>query len=322
MINWGILGLGKIAGKFAKDLQLVADASLHAVASRSQDKADAFAKEHHATAAYASYEELIEDPNVDVIYVATPHKYHADWTMACLRAGKAVLCEKPFAMNEKQVRAMIDAAKAHQVFLMEALWTRFFPSTRYVLEACQSGKIGTLRSVQADFGFTADYDPEGRLFNKALGGGALLDIGIYPLYISYLLLGNPEHVSAQAHLGPTGVDHSNAMMLAYPGDVQAMLTSTLTAATQTEAWIYGSKGAIRMHSRFHHCEKVSIYEGQEEVETLTFPYPGGGYQFEIEEVVRCLQQGKLESDLMSHQNSLDLIRLLDQVRSMVGLDYE
>ena len=248
-IGLGIIGLGKIAGKFSADLKFVEGTELYAVASRSQQNADAFASEHNAKKAYGSYLQLIQDVDVDVIYVATPHVHHAEISIACLKAGKAVLCEKPFAMNSAQVREMIASAVQNKVFLMEALWTRFFPSTQHVLELCASGQIGDIRMVQADFGFSAEYDITKRLFNKALGGGALLDIGIYPLYLSYLLLGNPLQVAAQAHIGETGVDHSIAMLLKYAGDAQAILSSTLTATTQTEAWIYGSKGAIQMHSK-------------------------------------------------------------------------
>jgi predicted dehydrogenase len=321
MIRWGIIGLGKIAGKFCLDLKLVEGTKLFAVASRSQEKADAFASEHGASKAYGSYDQLIHDSDVDVVYVATPHVHHAEISIACLKAGKGVLCEKPFAMNTSQVQEMIMTASQNKVFLMEALWTRFFPSTQYVLELCSSGQIGNVRMVQADFGFSAEYDTTKRLFNKGLGGGALLDIGIYPVYLSYLLLGYPQLINAQAHIGETGVDHSIAMMFKYPGDTHAILSSTLTANTQTAAWIYGSEGAIQMHSRFHHCEKVSIYKGQELIETLDFSYSGGGYQFEIEEVVACMREGRTESKRMSYKNSQDLINLLDQVREAVSLSY-
>lgn len=320
-IKWGVIGLGKIAGKFCEDLALVGAVELHAVASRSLENAKTFAQTHGAEVAYGDYQSIMRDPQVEVIYIATPHTFHAELAIACLEAGKAVLCEKPFAMNTAQVTRMVQAAEKNSVFLMEAMWTRFFPSTRLVLDLIQSGEIGSVRLVQADFGFTAAYDTEKRLFNKTLGGGALLDIGIYPLYLSLLSLGTPSNVQASAHIGPTGVDHSLGMLLSYGGDAQAVLSATLTATTQTEAWIYGSEKSIHMHQRFHHCEKISIYNGHDLERTLDFPYEGIGYHFEIQEVVECLQSGKLQSEKMTHQDSLKLINLLDLVREKIDLHY-
>lgn len=321
-IKWGVIGLGKIAGKFCEDIHLVPAAELFAVASRSLDNAKSFAQTHGAQVAYGDYQSIMQDSHVDVIYIATPHTLHAELTIQCLEAGKAVLCEKPFAMNASQVQRMVHAAEKNNVFLMEAMWTRFFPSTRHVLDLVHKGTIGKVRMVQADFGFTADYDVDKRLFNKTLGGGSLLDIGIYPLYLSMICMGTPEDIQASAHIGPTGVDHSLGMLLKYPGDAQAVLSATLTATTQTEAWVHGSEKSIHMHQRFHHCETLSIYQGHELESTIEFPHQGIGYHFEIQEVVDCLQAGKLESEKMTHQDSLNLISLLDQVREKIDLRYE
>lgn len=321
-IKWGIIGLGKIATKFAQDLTTLEGGELFAVASRSQQKADEFAVTHHATKAYGDYQSLMADAEVEVIYVATPHVSHAQVTMDCLNHGKAVLCEKPFAMNLQQVEQMLKTAAEKKVFLMEALWTRFFPSTQKVLDLIHSGEIGAVRLVQADFGFIADFEPEKRLFNKSLGGGALLDIGIYPLYLSMICMGLPQAIQATAYMGPTDVDHSVNMMLKYGDDQHAMLSATLTATTQTEAWIHGSKKSIHMHQRFHHCDRLSIYNGHELESTLDFPFDGIGYHFEITEVMNCLRSGQLESKKMSHQDSRNLMQLLDQTRKVIGLNYE
>ena len=321
-IKWGIIGLGKIAGKIADALKLVDGAELYAVASRTQEKAVLFGSTHAAEKSYGSYEELVKDSAVDVVYIATPHVSHAEMTLLCLNHGKSVLCEKPFAMNRKEVELMIDLAKEKQLFLMEAMWTRFIPATEKVLELIQDGVIGELRSVHADFGFSAEYEPGKRLFNKSLGGGALLDIGIYPLYLSYLILGQPQDIQATAHIGPTGVDHSVAMLLSFAGDRQGILHTTLTSTTQTSAWIHGSEGSIYMHPRFHHCDRLSVLKNHEEVAVYDIPFLGNGYCHEIIEVAECLRQGKTQSSLMSWEDSLALIDLLDGVRDRIGLVYE
>ncbi|MBN1651101.1 MAG: Gfo/Idh/MocA family oxidoreductase [Bacteroidales bacterium] len=215
IINWGIIGLGKIAHKFAEDLQLVEDANLLAVASRDIENAKSFAKKFSANQFYSSYKALVENPNVDVVYIATPHALHYEHTLLCLNANKAVLCEKAFAMNAAEVKEMIRTAKARNVFLMEALWTRFIPGTLKTLALIKEGSIGKIHSVEADFGFIGDTDPEKRLFNKRLGGGALFDIGIYPVFLSILILGAPKYINAHATMAATGVDAEVKITFAY-----------------------------------------------------------------------------------------------------------
>ena len=202
--NWGVIGCGRIAHKFADDIQAISGASIHAVATRSLAKAKDFAKLYNAPHALDSYEALLEIEGLDVVYIATPHVLHAENSIMCLKAKIPVLCEKPLAMNTRQVQQMIVAARANETFLMEALGTRYLPSIAKTLELIKSGEIGDLNSVNADFGFAAEYNPEGRLFNRDLGGGALLDIGIYPLFLALLLFGKPEHINANATFGTTG----------------------------------------------------------------------------------------------------------------------
>jgi predicted dehydrogenase len=320
-INWGIIGLGKIAQKFVSDLALVDGSKLQAVGSRGLDKARDFATKNRAKEAYGSYEELVQDSKIDVVYIATPHVYHAELTHLCLDHGKSVLCEKPFAMNIDEVRGMIEKAKNKNLFLMEALWTRFIPATEKLLELIGKGTIGELRSIHADFGFKAEYDPTKRLFNKSLGGGALLDIGIYPLYMAQLILGSPDSVNANAHFGATGVDHSLGILLGYENDKQAVLHATLSSTTQTAAWIHGSEGSIYMHPRFHHCARLSVYKEHQEIESFEIPYIGSGYYHEIEAVNHSLYEGQIQNPKMSWDDSLKLIELLDRVRDQVGLHY-
>lgn len=206
--KWGTIGLGHIAGKFADALAIAGNAVLEAVASRELRRAEQFGKEHGARKTYGSYEALAKDPDIDAVYIATPHAFHADLAMLCLRRGKAVLCEKPMALNYWQVKTMTDSAKANNAFMMEVMWTRFLPATEKMLELVQQGAIGDIHTITADFCFNAPFDPQGRLYNPALGGGALLDVGIYPLFLALLLLGRPKKIRARAKLSVTGVDES------------------------------------------------------------------------------------------------------------------
>jgi predicted dehydrogenase len=322
MTRWGIIGPGRIAHKFAQDLTQIADAKLTAVASRDLERAQAFAQEYGATFTYGSYEEIVNCPELDVVYIASPHIGHFEHTLLCLNAGIAVLCEKPFAMNTTQVNKMIHVAREKNVFLMEALWTRFLPTTLKTLEIIASGAIGKLLGVKADFGFKAPYDVTKRTFNKALGGGALLDIGIYPLFLSYLILGKPAKITAQAIFGETKVDESIGMILTYDEGTFAFLDATFMAETTCEAFVYGEKGRIRIHPRWHESKALTVEYEDKTTETFTFDRPTWGYQYEIEEVNACLAEGKLESAIWSLSDSINLISLLDAVRNEIGLVYK
>lgn len=320
-IKWGIIGLGKIANKFAADLQHVENAALYAVASRNLKKAEAFQQEYEAQKAYGSYDELMNDGEVDVVYVATPHVLHHSITVACLKKGIAVLCEKPFAMNTAEVQEMIATAKKQKVFLMEAMWTRFLPHFEYVMKEINSGKMGKIKSIQADFGFPAEFDPEKRLFNKSLGGGSLLDIGIYPVFLAYSLLGKPEEITAKAEFAQTGVDSNCEIKFQYKNGSTALLESTILKKTPTTAEIELERGRIFINSRFHEPSSVNIYLNEEE-SVKTFEVHTTGYYYEAEHVTQMLLQGKTESDKMSFENSLDLIGLLDDIRKKIALEYD
>lgn len=322
MTRWGIIGPGRIAHKFAQDLMQVADAKLTAVASRDLGRAQAFAQEYGATHTYGSYEEIVNCPELDAVYIASPHIGHFEHTLLCLNAGIAVLCEKPFAMNLTQVSEMIHVAREKRVFLMEALWTRFLPTTLKALEIIESGAIGKVLGVKADFGFKAPYDVTKRTFNKELGGGALLDIGIYPLFFSYLMLGKPAKITAQAIFGETNVDESIGMTLTYSNDTFAFLDATFMTETRCEAFVYGQKGRIVIHPRWHESKSLTVEYLDNTTENFTFDRPTWGYQYEIEEVNACLEAGKLESERWSLTDSINLISLLDAVRSEIGLEYK
>ena len=318
--KWGILGPGKIARKFAKGLSEVPGAELYAVASRSEAKAEEFAKEFNAPKFYGSYEDLVNDEEVDIIYIATPHVFHYEQTLLCLKHKKAVLCEKPFAMNKEQVNEMILTAKKENIFLMEALWTYFLPHYQYVLELVKSEKFGKITGLEADFGFEAPFLPEKRLFNKNLGGGSLLDIGIYPVFAALSLLGKPDTISAQAEFSETGVDESCSIVFNYQNGVRAHLLSTIKKTTPTTATITFDKAKLTINRRFHEPTSITIRHNDQE-EIISFDVKTNGYNFEAEHVQQMLSQGRTESTVMSFEKSLELIGLLDQIREEIGLVY-
>lgn len=320
--NWAILGLGNIARKFALDLARVPQARLHAVASRSLDKAQTFATEFGVPHAVGCYEDLLAVPGLDVVYIATPHSEHCAHALLCLRAGLPVLCEKAFAQNADQAQDMIRAAREGRVFLMEAFWTRFFPAIVQALALVEAGHIGEVKHLVADFGFAASYQPEGRLFNPALAGGSLLDVGVYPLFISQLFLGMPSAVGAVATLAPTGVDLNCAVSLAYPGGATASLFSTIAAHTDNRCVLYGTQGQLQLLGRFHAPTGVRLLQNGAEVpQALPAPTPGHGYHYEAAHVQDCLAQGRLESPLLPLDFSLRLMQQLDAVRQHIGLRY-
>jgi len=324
--NWGIIGPGRIARKFADDLRSLPNARLHAVASTSLDRARSFADEYGAPHAFGRYADLVQCPGLDVVYIATPHVMHSEHALLCLEQGIAVLCEKPFAMNLTEARRMVNAAHRHRVFLMEALWTRFIPAVDHALHLLAEGEIGEIHTVKSDFGFKMPFDPQSRLYNKALGGGALLDIGVYPALLNLLVLGKPqpEDVQAAATFTATDVDESCAFMFQYPGQRLALSHCTLAATTPVEASLYGTEGTIYLHPRWHHTQQLTIsrYAGREEQKrTVEMPYTGWGYAFEAAHVMECLEKEMLESDQLPLDFTLDLTETLDTIREKIGLNY-
>jgi len=320
-IRWGILGTGWIAHQFAQGLADAHDVSLVAVGSRSSDTADAFADEFDIPRRHASYEALAADPDVDAVYVSTPHPFHKDNSILLLEQGKAVLCEKPFTINAEQAQAIIDVAREHGVFLMEAMWTRYIPAVVRARALIAEGAIGDVRMVQADFGFRAGMNPESRLFNKALGGGALLDIGIYVLSLASMVLGpTPQEVVSTAQLGETGVDEQSAVLLKYAGGELAVLSCAVRTCTTVEATFLGTGGSIRLHSPFVKSAGLTVTRGEDQ-ELIALPLQGNGYNYEADEVGRCLRAGDTESAAMPLDESLALMHLMDRIRSQWGLVY-
>ncbi|WP_299551076.1 Gfo/Idh/MocA family oxidoreductase [Seonamhaeicola sp.] len=319
-INWGIIGLGNIAHKFAKDLLTIKDAKLYAVASRNQEKADEFASQYNATKAYSSYTALVKDKNIDAVYIATPHALHKEHTMLCLEHGIAVLCEKPFAMSMEEVNDMISMAKEKNVLLMEALWTYFLPHYQYALDLVKNEAYGKVLKLEADFGFYRAFNNDSRLFNKSLGGGSLLDIGIYPIFAALSSLGLPNTIEAEAEYFDNGADASCQMIFHYNDNVTANLKSTLAEDTPTEAIFHCEKGIIKINSMFHAPSTVSIImDGNEKV--IDFNYHTIGYNYEALHFNDLIRGQKTESNIMTFEFSRQLIKLLDDVRKVINLHY-
>jgi predicted dehydrogenase len=323
-IKWGILACGRIAKKFASDLKLVEDAELIAVASRSKEKAIEFAKEYPAKYTFGSYEELVSNPEVDVIYIASPHAMHHEHTLLCLNHGKAVLCEKAFAINSRQAIEMVDLARSKNLFLMEALWTRFLPHYLKVKEMISEGMIGEVKGVLANFGFKPVAPVPDRLFNPSLGGGALLDIGIYPVFLAQSILGVPNEILASMNRSSSGIDEQSSMVFTYNDGKTASLFSTLASNLETDADIFGTTGRIRLTNRFYEPSATIQYYPDKVDSRREIPVvrePGWGYQHEIRHVNDCLKNGLTESPLHTLNDTLSLMHTLDEIRKKMGLVY-
>jgi predicted dehydrogenase len=320
MTRWGVIGPGAIATGFADAMQMVDGGRIVAVASRSAERADAFADRFDIPARYGDYAALAEDPEVDVVYVATPQSRHMDDTLALLQAGKHVLCEKPFALDAAQAQRMVDEARRHGLFLMEAIWSRYLPAYRSLVEVVGSGRIGEPLLVEADFGFRRPADPEHRLFRLELGGGGLLDLGIYPLQLCTLLLGPVEHVSAEGVIGDTGVDEHVAAVLRHTDGGLGVIKSALRVNMTCTARVSGSEGIVSIPAMMH-CPNSITVMSSDGVEEIDASYEGNGLRFEIEEVQRCLAEGETESPTMPLHETIAMASTLDDIRAQIGLVY-
>ena len=319
--NFGILAPGNIAHKFVAAFGHTPRARAFAVASRDSQLAKAFAQANNMERAYASYADLSRDPDVDIVYIAAPHVVHHPLALQCLREGKAVLCEKPLAINLKQVKEMTAAAKAANVFLMEGMWSRFFPYLKKTLELISSGAIGEVKYIQADFGFSAPVNFDGRIYNLALGGGAQLDVGVYPLFLILGILGKPDEIKAHSNLAVTGADATTGAILYYKRGVIAQLSSSIVADSPKEAHIVGTTGTIKIHGPWYKSQHLTLRLNSGEITEFPFPYPGNGFQFEIEEVVNCLDEKKTECPLMTHAFSVMMAEVSDEIRRQGGVKY-
>jgi predicted dehydrogenase len=318
--NWAILGCGHIAQKFAADLKHLNNARLYAAASRSIEKATEFAARFGFEKAYGNYEEMVADPMVDVVYIASPHSLHCEHTLLCLNHKKAVLCEKAFALNSREVALMIETARKNNTFLMEAFWTMFQPSFQKAMDIIRSKELGELKMVRSDFAFNADFNPEKRLYNVDLGGGSLLDIGIYPVFMALTTLGQPSSISTFASFCSTGAEESIMMSFLYPEGRIASLVSSFAAHSSTQTEFGFEKGFVRMNRRFFTPTTLSYWKNGEDEQLITFEKCTGlGYELEAAHVMDCLDLGLIESPKMSWTLSTNLMELLDRIRKDAGI---
>jgi predicted dehydrogenase len=323
-IRWGILGTGRIARKFASDLKLVEDAELIAVGSRSQQSANEFSNEFPVKYIHNTYDALVQNPEVDVIYIATPHNLHYENTVLCLQYGKAVLCEKPFAMNARQAIEMISIAKEKKVFLMEALWTKFHPHYIKMQEMIGQRLLGEIKSVLINFGFKPMPPIPARLFDPELGGGTVMDIGIYNVFMAMSILGNPDYIDAVMTPASTGVDEQCAILFRYKNGALAQLFSTFSSNLATEADICGTEGRIRLTSRFYEpSATIEFYKERADSKEiiLVAKEPGSGYQYEARHVNDCLRKGLTESPVVTFADTILLMETLDKIRAIAGIYY-
>lgn len=314
--RWGILGTGAIATKFTEGLDAAEGHVAAAVGSRTQASADTFAGLHGIALAHGSYADLAADGDLDAIYVATPHSRHLEDSLLCLDAGTPVLCEKPLALSEAQGRRMVEAAREKGVFLMEAMWTRFNPVMGALREMLAEGVLGQPRQLFADFGFRTDFDPTSRHFDPALGGGALLDVGVYCVALGRMVFGaDPEAFTGLATLGETGVDEQCVMSMRYPGGGLAMLSSAIRTDTPQEAVLSCTGGMVRIPSFW--CPDRLIVDGEER----PFDIAGNGYHYQALEVAERVRAGDLESPVIPHEESLAILRTMDTLRGEWGVHY-
>lgn len=319
--KWGILGTGGIARAFARDLSFLNNHIVAAVGSRTKVGAEEFSMEFPGCTAHGSYEELVTDPNIDAIYVATPHPMHVTHTVLALNAGKPVLCEKPFSINAAESRMMIEASIENNVALLEAMWMRFLPHIFTVRKILASGILGEIVSVTADHGQRLADQGIPRLIEPSLAGGALLDLGIYPVSFAHMVLGVPESIQAEAVMTEKGVDASTAMLFTYKSGAQAILTTTMIAQTPCRAVISGLNGWLEIDRTFYNPAgmRVHLYDGT----TTEFPsdYQGHGLREQAIEFEKIVRSGRYESEHLTHKHTLEIMELMDEIRNKIGLKY-
>ncbi|MGN6030931.1 MAG: Gfo/Idh/MocA family protein [Thermomicrobiales bacterium] len=323
-VRWGILGTGRIAHKFANDLQKAAPgATIVAVGSRSQDSADAFGDEFGIPHRHASYEELAADPEVEVVYVSTPHPWHYEASLICLNGGKHVLCEKAFTMNAREAKGLVAAAREKDLFLMEAMWTRFRPTMVKLRELVAAGELGELQYATAAVGWQSPFELKSRVFRKDLGGGILLDGTIYPISFMYMLFGSPSSIASTGLLGEAETDEQETIVFTYPNGAQATVFGSLRTGLAGPAIVAGTKGRVEIAHQWWEPTQLTLFRPGQEPETFSFPEPEGtrGYQYEAIAVGEAIRAGKRESDVMPLDESVEIMEAMDAMRAEWGLTY-
>ena len=319
--NWGIIAPGRIARRFAEGLSAIEDAKLYAVASSNEQRGKAFAKDFGAATSYLRYDELLADPKVDAVYIANPHRFHYETIRACILAGKPVLCEKPLTVNAAQAEQLMALAEQHQVFLMEAMWSRYLPVWQQVKRWLNQNMIGDIKLLQSSFAFPIPRDESDRLLNVDLAGGVLLDYGVYNVALSQFVMGrHPSKVLADGLVGPTGVDERCSVILNYGGAV-SQFTCSFQSYTENSFCIYGDKGKIVVPAYFWDSNKVELHLFDKPPELLELPYLASGFEYQASEAMSCIRQGGLQSQLNTWQDTLGTQRVMDEILAQVGVSY-
>ncbi|WP_289031742.1 Gfo/Idh/MocA family oxidoreductase [uncultured Paraglaciecola sp.] len=324
MINWGVLGPGAIANTFATAMKVSPKGKITAVASRSQERAEAFAKQYDIDNIYTNYEALLNDPSIDVIYIATPHSFHFEKAKQCLQAGKHVLVEKPCTVTAAQMQYLVDLAKANKVLLQEGVWSRFMPVLSQAKRSIEQGIIGDIQYIQSNIGFAFQNreQPKERLAKPELAGGALLDLGIYSISLSQYFLGeHPSVIQSTGKLTEQGVDEQEMVTLSYASGVYAQFSSSMAAHASNSMHIVGSQGYLVLPHCFWDADAAYFYKHDECIQAIEIPHAANGFEYEIAEVMDCIEQGKLYSDLMSHQDSISVLKIMDEIRAQLGVQY-
>jgi predicted dehydrogenase len=320
-IRWGIIAPGRIAHKFASDFSLIHNHSITSVASTNIERARAFADKYKLSSFYGDYREMLVNEKLDIVYIASPHSFHFEQAKMCLDLGISVLCEKPVTIHSGQLKQLLTLAAEKRLFFMEALWTVFLPTYTQIFEKINNGDIGSIIGVKADFGFHMPFDQDSRLFNPSLGGGSLLDIGIYPLLLATLCLGYPDEIKALASLTELKVDDEMIAVLKYNKRGLAQIQSTIRANTRTEAFIFGDNGSFWVPGRWIDSQKFYLLKSDGQEELIHSPWDGFGYQFQISAVEKCLAQGLLECPLVPHSLSIQLMNQMDEIRKQTEIVY-
>lgn len=319
--KWGILATGEIAAAFTEELRLLPDAEVVAVGSRAPETAAAFAERHGVPRAYGSWAELAADDEVDIVYVANTHNAHREAVLTCLKAGRAVLCEKAFTLNAAEAAELVEFAREAGLFLMEAMWMRCNPAIRRIAELVEAGAIGSVVAVHADFGISVPPDPGHRLRDPAQGGGALLDLGVYPISFAHLVLGPPERIEAWARLTPEGVDENTGVLLGHAGGAVALLSCGIAAESPGTASITGTLGRIDLPALFFQPDTFTLHRAGAGPRTFHVPYEGTGLAHEAVEAMRCLREGLVESPLVPWRATLEVMGVMDAVRERIGVRF-
>jgi len=319
--RWGILGAGRIADKFCTALNFVEDAEIYAIASRDINSAKSYAEKYHAVQFYTNYIDLIQDQHIDIIYIATPHAFHYEQALLCLQHNKPVLCEKPLTLSYAQTSSLISAAKVQGVFFMEGMWTSCMPFLDKIQTIIKDDVIGIPQYLSADFGFFNSFDPGSRLFDKALGGGSLMDVGVYPLFLATCILGEPSVIKTVSKLTATAVDEYVNVVLQYEGGATAHLISSIGFNTAIAASIVGTKGSVHIKNPWFKATEFSVHLVDGQVKDYSFPHLSNGFDYEIKEVMHCLDNGLLESVKMPHQLTLLMSKIAADILKQAGVVY-